>query len=352
MECPFIPEISYHNFIVPLYKKAMAKRVPIGISMELTQCCNLNCVHCYVPRKYDNKELDYKDICRVIDMMVEEGCLWLLLTGGEIFTRKDFLDIYVYAKKKGLCINLFTNGTLIDHDIADILNEFPPSLIEISLYGITKETYEAVTQTHGSYERCRRGINLLLERSLPVRLKTVAMDINQHEIWKIKEFAKELNVGFRFSTIIFPKLNGCKDPIEHRISPEEVVKLDMADKDRLENFLKFIEKRQKMPQTKFLYNCRAGKNSCHIDAYGNLFLCISNRTVSYDLKKGDFREGWRHFLPQLLSQQQSAKYECGSCELKPFCDNCPAYSFLENGNLEATVPYFCSIARLRMNAFR
>ena len=42
---------------------------------------------------------------------IAAGCLWLLITGGEPLIRPDFLDVYTHAKRKGLIITLFTNGT-------------------------------------------------------------------------------------------------------------------------------------------------------------------------------------------------------------------------------------------------
>ena len=53
--------------------------------------------------------------------MVDQGCLWLLLTGGEPFLRPDFLDIYTYAIRKGLLLTLFTNSTTLTPRIADHL---------------------------------------------------------------------------------------------------------------------------------------------------------------------------------------------------------------------------------------
>src|ERR1035437_1714272 len=95
-------------------------------------------------------ELTYEEHCRILDEVAEAGCLWLLFTGGEIFARKDFLEIYTYAKKQGFLITLFTNGNLITPQIADYLVEWRPFSIEITLYGATRETYEALTGVRGS----------------------------------------------------------------------------------------------------------------------------------------------------------------------------------------------------------
>src|SRR5688572_31811550 len=86
------------------------------------------------------RELTTEEHYKLLDELSELGCLWLLFTGGEIFARHDFLDIYRYAKKRGFLITLFTNGTLITERIADELARIRPFTIEITLYGRTKAT--------------------------------------------------------------------------------------------------------------------------------------------------------------------------------------------------------------------
>ena len=71
-------------------------------------------------------ELSTEEHYRLLDQLADAGCLWLLFTGGEIFARRDFLDIYTYAKQKGFLITLFTNGTLITPRIADDARRVAP----------------------------------------------------------------------------------------------------------------------------------------------------------------------------------------------------------------------------------
>ncbi len=128
--------------------------MPLQVSIEVTRRCPLECQHCYnnLPmgdQDARNREMTKEEHFRMLDELVEMGCFWLLYTGGEIFARKDFLEIYTYAKQKGFLITLFTNGTLINERIADYLVEWPPFAIEITLYGRTKETYEQLTQIPG-----------------------------------------------------------------------------------------------------------------------------------------------------------------------------------------------------------
>src|SRR4029453_13908837 len=161
--------VSYGEFSQTFHRRTMREHLPLSGTIEVTRRCPLTCVHCYnnlplADGAGASTELTYAEHCRILDELADAGCLWLLFTGGEIFARRDFLDIYTYAKKKGFLITLFTNGTLITPRIADYLAVWRPFSIEITLYGLTKETYERLTGIPGSFEKCMRGIRLLRER--------------------------------------------------------------------------------------------------------------------------------------------------------------------------------------------
>ena len=167
--------------------------------------------------------------------------------------RKDFLEIYTYAKQKGFLITLFTNGTMINEKIADYLAEWPPFAIEITLYGRTRETYEKLTMIPGSYDRCLRGIELLKERKLPLKLKTVATSINKHEVMAMRRFAEEeLGVEFKMDGQINPRIDCSQSPLAVQLAPEEVVALDMAAPKGMSEY----------PQTS---EARSGRNRTELD---------------------------------------------------------------------------------------
>ena len=297
MDCPHLPEIEYGDFRSRLRQKLTGQRIPISGSMELTFRCNLRCQHCYVAHGHTGlpglQELSLAEIERILDEMVAEGTLWLLMTGGEPLLRRDFLEIYTAAKKRGLLVSLFTNATMITRRIADHLAEYRPFNLEISQYGATQETYERVTGIPGSYVRFQDGIDLLLEREIPIRLKTVVMTLNQHELWEMEAFAKSLGVSFRYDAMINAGLDGAGGPLDLRISPEDVVKFDLADEDRIAGWRSFAEEYQGLqPDNPYLYVCGAGTQSFHIDPYGQLSVCMMSRRQQYDLRHGTFKEGW------------------------------------------------------------
>ena len=69
------------------------------------------------------------------------GCLFLNFTGGEIFTYKNFIEIYTYAKNKGFIIDLLTNASLIDNRLITVFKNLPPNSIAVTLYGTNEEDY-------------------------------------------------------------------------------------------------------------------------------------------------------------------------------------------------------------------
>src|SRR5258708_36687053 len=166
---------------------------PLIVSIGVPRRCLLECLHCYnnlamADQEARSRELSKEEHFRLLDDLADLGCFWLLYTGGEIFARKDFLEIHTYAKQKGFLITLFTNGNLVTERIANYLQERPPFAIEIPLYGRTKETYEALTGIPASYARCLRGVALLRDRGLPSKLMTVPPTINKRERVAFKAF--------------------------------------------------------------------------------------------------------------------------------------------------------------------
>ncbi len=235
---------SVRDWIDRIDQRTGDHRVPWLISLELTERCNLRCVHCYVNRPAGDDEVRRKEMTLaewqgILDQVADAGTLWLLVTGGEPLLRPDFPDFYRYAKGKGLHVILFTNGTLLTPELADLLAEYPPWEIEITLYGATAEIYERVTGVPGSYDRCRRGIDLLLERGLALNLKTMALTLNVHELPAMQRMADDLGVRFRWDPAVHSRLDGDHRPLACRLSPEEIVALERQDPKRMQQWQEY-----------------------------------------------------------------------------------------------------------------
>jgi len=349
---------TYNGFTTDLHQRFAGRRIPAEVSIEVTRRCPLECLHCYNNLSMSDQvarasELTLAEHIRLLDELREAGCLWLLYTGGEVFARKDFLDIYTEAKKRGFLITIFTNGTLITPRVADYLAEWRPLAIEITLYGATRETYEALTQIPGSYERCMRGIRLLLERDLPLKLKTVPTTVNRHEVYEMKRMAEQdFGVEFKFDPLVNPRIDCSSSPLGVRLVPEDVVALDFHDATRRAEYqrlasqdLSLAEGATHDPQG--VYFCGGGMNGCAISPSGKMSICVISQQEHYDWRNGSFEEGWTGKLFATRTKPKTRETRCDRCRIQSLCSMCPANGELEAGDPESPVDFLCQVAHLR-----
>jgi len=354
---------TYGELSGSIHSHFLGQRAPVEVAIEVTRRCPLECLHCYnnlpmgdLPAR--NRELSKEEHMRMLDELADLGTFWLLYSGGEIFARKDFLEIYTYAKKKGFLITLFTNGTLINEKIADYLAEWPPFSIEITLYGRTKETYEALTGIPGSYERCMRGIENLRQRKLPLKLKTVPTTINKHEVFAMKRFAEEdLGLEFKFDALVNPRLDCSQSPLGVRLSPEDVVAIDLHPAKNRVEYGRLAERGLSMPAGldghENLYFCGGGMNSFAVNPYGEMSICVLSQKETYNIRESGVKHGWENFLGQIrLEKKRQRPTKCSTCRIQSLCGMCPATAELENadGDPEAPVEFLCEVAHLRAMA--
>jgi MoaA/NifB/PqqE/SkfB family radical SAM enzyme len=299
----------------PLWDKLKARRVPLSFDLEITARCNNDCRHCYInlsagDRAAQAQELTVAEIADLADQAVKLGALWCLITGGEPLLRPDFADIYLALKRKGLLVSVFTNATLVTEEHAWLFRKYPPRDVEVTVYGVTRETYEAVTRKPGSFDKFMRGLNTLFDTGVRVRLKTMALQSNLHEFDAIAEFCRARTKDFyRFDPQLHLRFDG--NPVRNeeikaeRLTPEQIVALERADEDR---FAALCEREDKLINPEFthigcdhLFHCGAGNGSFNVSYDGRFRLCSSlwAEGTTYDLRRGTLAEAWHELVPRV-----------------------------------------------------
>jgi radical SAM protein with 4Fe4S-binding SPASM domain len=300
------------------------------------------------------KELSTEEIRALLDELAVRGSLWLLMTGGEPLIRNDFEELYVYAKRRGFLITLFTNGTLVDKRTIKLLSEYPPFVVEVTLYGATEETYEKVTRVKGSYGRCLRGVTELVTAGIKLKMKTMALTINQHEMDAMDKMAQELGCEFRFDPIVQKRMdnNRHSEPENYRISPEDVVRLDRMFPRRMTEYKTFCSKFiARPPKNRRLYQCGAGDSSIHVNPYGLAMGCFMMVRDGFSLRERSLQWIWEKGISSVRNKKKDFVLPCDECRLINLCGQCPPWSILENGEVKKEVAYLCRIAKIRAKDF-
>jgi len=352
-----------------LWDTMKEKQACFSFTLELTARCNNNCSHCYInlppnDTKAREQELTADQIMDIADQAISLGAVWCNITGGEPLLRPDFAEIYLRLKKKGLLVSVMTNATLINDEHVALFHKYPPRDLEITVYGITKETYEAISRTPGSFDAFMRGLNRLQDAGVKVRLKTMAIRSNLHEIPQIAEFCRSRTKDYyRFDPQLHLRMDhnpARNDDIrKERLTPEEIVALELSDSDRRESLEngcdKLINPEFSNISCNHLFHCGTGNGSFVVGPDGKVRLCMSlcHPDCVYDITKGSLEDYWKNFIPKVRDMRSDNKEYLQTCRVCPIinlCLWCPAHADLETGRLDGQVDYFCRVAHARAKA--
>lgn len=172
-----------------------------GFQWHITDFCNLRCKHCYQERFDKEKELPFEKIKFIVDKISEtlkDREISVNITGGEPFLRNDILDIvsYINEKENFKEINIITNGTVLNDNITNFLNnieKFKYLKVSIESHNEIKNDY---IRGKGNLKKVIENIKLFNELSNKQILIMITLtSLNYKDLITFLEFAKNLNVN-------------------------------------------------------------------------------------------------------------------------------------------------------------
>src|SRR5258707_9445015 len=112
---------------------ALRLGIPLGVQLDVTYRCNERCVHCYLDHD-DHGEMTTAEIKDLLEQMADAGVFFLVLSGGEIFLRKDLFEIVEHARKLLFSVKLKTNAVMIRKAKAQRIADLGVESVQISVY--------------------------------------------------------------------------------------------------------------------------------------------------------------------------------------------------------------------------
>ncbi len=344
-----------------IYKKAEKAKIPLAVHFDLTFRCNLHCIHCYLPesdrypslsykqelRERNRAELNKEEVFNVLDQLAQCGTLFLNFSGGEIFLRRDILDIIEYARKKKFSVSLMTTGTIrFNEKIVDRLTSIGIQVVDISLYSTESGIHDAVTRTLGSFHKTVKAVVFLRKHRIKLRLKCPLMKVNIRTFKNVVALAESYGIDWMLDPTITERSNGDKEPTYLRI-----------DEDELREFYFYMLQRsndgqQKRPdgglpdKCEIRLNeapCSASHSSCYISPYGDVQPCIEIPIFCGNLRDRPFKDIWRNSREMLKVRAIKRKdlRICPDCSTPEYCHRCIGQAFVEQGDLMAPSEVFC-----------
>ena len=311
-------------------QRAFDLGVPIAVHLDVTYRCNERCVHCYLDHD-DHGEMTTAEIKGVLDQLAEAGVFFLTFSGGEVFMRRDFMELVEYARRLMFVVKIKTNAVMIHEEEARRIRELGVDTIQISVYSHRPEVHDAITKLPHSFERTVRAIRFLHDQGLRVTIANVLMTANSADHKGVQELADELGVHYTLDPTITPMMDGDTSVLSLRIPGEELPEIfhNPALVDNQDDYCA----PPKPPSKEDLegYSCSAGHAFCYISPYGDVFPCVQFPLPTGNVRQQKFLDIW-NFSPR-MNEVRSIKVKdlavCSSCSHAGTCSRCPGLAYME-----------------------
>jgi len=359
-----------------------------SVSWNLTQRCNLECAHCYMSAHggADTRgELSTEECRRVVDeIAVVNPNVFLILTGGEPFLRKDLFEIAGYAAAKKFTTVLGTNGVLLREKEARAMREHNVLGASISLDSTDRAKHDAFRRLPGAWDGAVRATRVLTDEGLDFSLHMSVTDWNVDEVPAMIELAKRLgakvlNFFFLVRTGRGRDLTDIDAPAYERIltylakmqgvgnGPPGFVRrmLGMAGGPAMPafedpwstpvghadgllirakcapHFRRILY--QLNPSSPLLKNyahgsCPAGKYYCRITPFGEVTPCPYMPVAAGDLRQTSFADIWTGAAVFGDLRDPKLGGRCGACEFSKVCGGCRCRAYATHGDYLAEDP--------------
>lgn len=330
-------------------QECMEKHRLFSVSLELTYRCSEKCIHCYIDdtpgyHQKQQQELSLEDYRLILDQLRNMGCMQVLLTGGEVCMRKDFLDIAEYAVEKGFVVDIYTNGISMTDDQFDRLTSLPLNSVSFSLYGGTAEVHDRITRVPGSFEKTVYRMMMTKCAGMETYIKTVVMKDNAEDYENLMKLGKRLKIRVASSLMITPTHMGrSADPF--RLN-------DIDGYTQILNtefhYQPFEEGQFAGERTEDSPVCGCGQYILSINPYGDVYPCVAMPVKLGNVKKDRLSDIWEN-SPKLREIRNIRFYnlsdQCATCDYKNSCSVCMGNAYLENHGTIAPTRESCMIAR-------
>ena len=350
-----------------LHRKASITSTPISGTFELSPLCNMDCKMCYIKMSKEKQEsiarLRTKDEwLELAKDAKDKGMLFLLLTGGEPFLVKDFKELYIELHKMGFCLSINSNGTMINEDVIKWLKHYPPTRINMTLYGASDETYARLCDNPKGFTQVKAALGLLKENNIQVKLNCSVTPYNKDDLREMMKFAQDNDLIIQATSYMFPPLRKDSTQIgqNNRFSPNDASLYGAyisAYSNGFDNFKAYVESGQIE-----LYDtdddcgiiegdsmrCRAGITSFWMTWEGKMLPCGMIPDEGKDPWEVGFDSAWEN--AKNIVKDIKLPVECAGCGKKERCKACAAMVYTETGSYDKVPQYRCEMTNFYQDA--
>lgn len=337
---------------------------PFLVVWNLTNACNLRCLHCYqAAGKPLPDELSLEEKRAVIDELDNEDVVVIAFSGGEPLMARDFFQTASYASAKGMYVSVATNGTLLTPSMVRKLKEAGVKYVEVSVDGATPKTHDVFRGVEGAWQRTVQGIRNCIEAGIDTVFATTVTRYNFDEFDSMVDLAKRLNVSKMVVFNFIPTGRG-REIAQADLTPDMREELLTKMYHHMANGFQILSTAPQLARiclaagvegpmglahfgdaklshairalAEFVGGCGCGRLYSAIQPNGDVTPCVFIPLVVGNLRRQSFREIWtKSEVFQSLRTREHLRGACGSCAFKMVCGGCRARSYGYFGDFNA-----------------
>lgn len=293
------------------YNKGFAK--PTRIIFCMTLRCNIKCRQCAIwriPPASELTTLDWKKTIYALKQWI--GPYRVQFAGGELFVRKDIIQIIRFATKNNVLSGLVSNGTMIDKGLAEDLVDSGLGYIHISIDGVKADTHDHIRGIPGCYNKAVKGVENLLEASkgsgMSICIATIIMKKNMHELVDLVQWVEDKGIDgiifnplgptldsdpdwYKKTDLWFDDLTEINDILNKLIELKKQGAKILNPPEQFEEMKKYFEN----PSLLMRDNCRVGVTNLSITCDGEIHTCFKMASLG-NVREVTPQEAWNSDL--------------------------------------------------------
>lgn len=182
----------YSRGVLPVYFKA-----PIFCLWEITDRCNLSCVHCfYNANQRSDSELSTAEALKVIEQLSAMGVFEVYLIGGEPLLRDDWRLLVKSLRDNNIQVGIISNGTMIDRGTAAQLSELKVKWVQVSIDGASAKVHDSVRGVRGAWEKSLEAVRCLKTAGVRTYVSFVPTKLNFRDVKSVIGICVDLGLDY------------------------------------------------------------------------------------------------------------------------------------------------------------
>ncbi|MHB1014314.1 MAG: radical SAM/SPASM domain-containing protein, partial [Desulfurivibrionaceae bacterium] len=302
-------------------RAAVAAGKLLSMEIEFSRVCNFRCSYCYVPDSSEcSNELSREEIQDVILQAKELGARKIIILGGEPSIYPHLVEMLRFLGREDLEIEMFTNGSGIDRNLAAVLAEEKVRVV-LKLNSRDETTQDRLAGKKGAFRIINRALATLQEAGYPspdqfLAISTVICRQNIEELPAMWQWLREENIEPYFE-VITPQANALENTwlsVDSSGLKELFTRLSAIDREQFG--------RNWEPQPPLVGNkCMRHQVSCVVTATGDVIPCVGVTIALDNIRSNRLAHILKHseVINNLKNYRQTIKGACRTCEKAEEC---------------------------------